>query len=118
LKRHRLGILLFVGLSGCILVWGCFLVTGTTNGYTQVTPEGGCEASSDCPHGSGQVCCIAFSGASCQMAPCGDGSIQPCSDSGECGDAGCNSHSCTIEGVPVTLRACGSFSSSFCSNGL
>jgi hypothetical protein len=93
---------------------GCFLVTGSTSGYTQEAPEGGCEAAADC---DGGVCCLSSTSfsASCQMAPCGSTEVQLCAEKSECtADAACLEQSCTAEGMMYSIRTCGKIALSIC----
>jgi hypothetical protein len=111
--KGRLLVAFFVvaGMAGA----GCLLITGSTSGYTEAGPEGGCEAASDCVGDAGGVCCLSLTaGAACQRGPCGSSAIQLCTDSGECSDdASCLSQSCTYAGSSYEVRTCGEVPPSF-----
>lgn len=91
---------------------GCFVITGSTDGYQRGTDDagsaGGCAGSSDCD--AGQVCCAALPTALCQAGPCA--LAQLCRTTMECGDAapGCAVQSCKLDGSTFTLQACGALS--------
>jgi hypothetical protein len=84
---------------------GCILITGSTSGYTQATPESGCSSASDCDGGD-QVCCFSTTAfvSSCQVAPCG---IQLCQKSSECVGVSCVEQSCVLEAGTYKVEACG-----------
>jgi hypothetical protein len=96
-------------------LWGCFLVTGSTDGYAPTGNAGAattfqCASSADCD--AGQVCCLGIQSTSsassqCQAGPCA--LAQLCTASLECGDAapGCALQSCMVDGSTYTLQACG-----------
>jgi hypothetical protein len=119
---------------GALVLAGCFIVTGSTDGYQlQPPPEAGpreaaactleagacleigCMSAADCdPDGGSPLCCIAFGvsplearfscAASC-LAP----AFQSCRTmSTECGDAAtCTPHKCTVSGTDVFFNTCG-----------
>jgi hypothetical protein len=102
-------------VTSAVAAGGCFLVTGSTSGYTQEpsSSEGGCEGAADCTgDGGAQICCFISTSLSstCQGAPCGAGNVQLCAKSAECTDAACTSQSCSIEGTSYEVRACGAIS--------
>jgi hypothetical protein len=120
--------LLGVVASGVALV-GCFVVTGSTDGYQRAPFDAGaadadgaavglslaCLSAADCPHDAGaQICCLVPSSltsaaAACQGAPCsGSFSVQLCKTSSECASASCISQQCAFAGATITLQACGS----------
>jgi len=100
-------------LSSAVAAAGCFIITGSTSGYTEApatTSEGGCEAATDCTGDGGvEICCLGATtmSASCQAGPCGTAAIQLCAKTAECDDASCTEQSCTFGGATYMLRACG-----------
>jgi hypothetical protein len=92
---------------------GCFVITGSTDGYQGVDAgKVGCFGTADC--NPGEVCCGTLTGtpltptATCQVAAC-DG-LQLCTTHGECrtdAGIGCATQTCTFDGSSVTLQACG-----------
>jgi hypothetical protein len=117
------------------LLAGCFIVTGSTDGYersaqsvseagTDAPAEGGtsglslgCVSALDCASDGGtpSLCCLSLTSLSsaataCQPSPCGGSfSVQLCKASSECAaDAGgCLSQTCTAGSATVTIQACG-----------
>ena len=92
-------------LSLTLTLAGCFIVTGSNDGYQPADPPGGCAGTADCS--GGQVCCAALPSPVCQSAPCA--LAQLCKTTMECGDSapGCALQSCTLDGGTFTLQACG-----------
>lgn len=111
--------------SSSALVCACFVITGSTDGYTQTAavaastdaavacaPDAACVAftcvgTSDCD--AGLVCCLGSSAgalsSSCQVACLGP---QFCKADSDCDKVTCTSQSCTASGVSLILQACGS----------
>ncbi len=88
------------GAVALALVGGCMLVTGSTDGYSELDAGCGCEA--------GNVCCLAADGAapSCQ-ASCSQPELQLCGSSEECGDGGtCVPQTCTVAGNSYPVSTC------------
>jgi hypothetical protein len=99
-------------LTAGLMAAGCFLITGSTSGYTQALPEGGCESAAEC-RGDGEAgtCCLsATSGTSaCQLGACGPLQVELCAKAAECADdAGCIRQSCSLGGTELEIQACGS----------
>jgi hypothetical protein len=94
-----------------VVASGCFLLTGSTSGYSLAAAEGGCESAAECENegGGAQVCCLSATlGASvCQESPCGTSAVQLCAKSAECPDAACLPQSCAFAGTEYPVRACG-----------
>ena len=108
--RSRLAVVALAHLTVATVVAGCFLITGSTSGYTQATPEGGCEAAVDCTgEGGPQVCCLsAMTVSSMCQARCGALEVQLCAGSTECASASCLAQSCRVDDAATfQLRACG-----------
>jgi hypothetical protein len=113
---------------------GCFLLTGSTDGYTLAPPEAGictidassltslgvtlscgCTSSADC-HAGARFCCFGVSltgtsasgASSCQATAC-DAAVgaQLCEQSSECVDAACIGQTCTFSELSIPVRACG-----------
>jgi|HubBroStandDraft_2_1064218.scaffolds.fasta_scaffold15469_2 hypothetical protein len=110
--RRRIAVFgVVLSLTAATAIAGCFLLTGSTSGYTQVQAEAGCEAAADCTgDGGAGVCCFsATSGAAaCQAAPCGALEVQLCATRAECTQVECIPQSCTLAGASFSVRACGS----------
>jgi len=115
--------LLATALAVGLLLGGCMLFTGGTDGYSGGSSGSGggasCTSASSCGDG-GEVCCLVVS----PSATSASGTCQPtcsipssypqlCATSAECGDAGpCSSQSCTanVNGTSVQsppLQLCG-----------
>ncbi|MEO7109851.1 MAG: hypothetical protein ABI183_05395 [Polyangiaceae bacterium] len=110
-----------------MLVAGCFIITGGTDGYTSAphpsassdgapatcAPDAECIAltclgTSDCAD-AGQVCCLGSTGSglssSCQTKCVGP---QFCKGDTDCPNGGsCTSQSCSGNGLSVVIQACG-----------
>jgi hypothetical protein len=100
--------------TAAVAVAGCFLITGSTSGYSQAQAEAGCEAAADCRGDGGaqsSVCCFSVTSgaAACQEAgPCGALEVQLCATHAECTQVECLPQSCTLAGTSLSIRACGS----------
>lgn len=113
--------------SFALVVAGCFLVTGSTDGYVledagqsasvinggSCISEGGCFAteciaSRDCD--AGEVCCLGAAapfGFTCR-SECSFGSVQLCATDAECGDAAaCLHQQCPLGSEAYDIQACG-----------
>lgn len=111
--RRLLAATLLAGVS----LAGCFLVTGSTDGYVASEAGGSpsCMSASSCADGS--VCCLVLTSSSTSLAgtcqaTCANAAYpQLCTTNAECGDAGaCTKQSCTVDaggGVTVSVQACG-----------
>ncbi len=108
-------------LAVVLLLGGCMLFTGGTDGYSGTSSGSAgssCTSASSCGDG-GEVCCLVLSpsatstSGTCQPT-CSIPSAYPqlCATSAECGDAGpCTKQSCSASvngtSVPISLQACG-----------
>jgi hypothetical protein len=109
---------------GALAAAGCVLVTGSTDGY-ELADGGGaaeveagvciaesgicfdtqCVSSADCD--AGQICCLGISGLTCETT-CAFESVQLCSSSAECGDAGpCIEQQCETSSATYSGKICG-----------
>jgi hypothetical protein len=102
---------------------GCFVVTGSSDGYSSLPLQGGaaCTSAADCADAGGGVCCagpgptrngIPTVLLTCQPS-CPVATIQICAGNTECNDGGaaCVIQSCTFSAAgassAVPFQACG-----------
>jgi hypothetical protein len=101
--------LVAASMAGAVLLGGCMLFTGSTDGYSVPTPFA-CQVPTDCQ--GGQVCCLSLvggvPGSQCQSS-CSQSFEQVCTISMDCGDGGtCLTQSCSIDGgTPIPVSTCG-----------
>jgi hypothetical protein len=119
-----------LGLGGAFTA--CAIFTGSTDGYVLAdagpgevdgacAADGGlclvdeCVSAADCTSTSDSspaVCCLGLVssgtlGASCETSACQLGSFQLCKGDAECSGLTCVEQSCSVNGSPLPIKACG-----------
>lgn len=98
-----------IGVLAVLLV-GCFIITGSTQGYSVVDSGTACTSASDCGDAS-LICCVTLTTdgpvAACQDTCTGSTSAQFCATNAECKTTGtCLAQQCSLAPDAGTIKAC------------